>query len=147
MVVNPEVKRRSLACVAPEHAPLVDDVGVVVEQLARSQGVTAIGCGEKLFQGGGRRSGMGAGAMPGELALELGPPGEPVFQRQRVLNIAKTGTGGRAGIDALQPVARGGLVRSNGPEPPLGFPPEILEGALGRECPAHHTFLHSPEVR
>ncbi len=45
-VMNPEVERGALAGVAPERTALVDDRGVVIEQLARSQGVTAIGGGE-----------------------------------------------------------------------------------------------------
>src|SRR6185312_10584903 len=79
-------------------------------------------------------------ATPRELGLERGPPVTAVFAGQGELHVAQRCVRRRLGMGAREPRAGVGVVLAKRGQPPLRFPLERLEGALGRECP-HHRGL------
>ena len=72
-----------------------------------------------------------------KLLGELGPAGESVLARERVLHVAKRRMFGRDGERSLETSARVANVGAKRFQPALRFPLEILEGTSGRDTPGH----------
>ena len=80
-------------------------------------------------------------ALPRDEGFERGPSLEAVLEGERVLDVAQGWFGGRIRDGALESRARVAVVRAKRLEPALRLPLQVLEGALRRESPGHHTFL------
>ena len=77
-------------------------------------------------------------------SLERGPPGEAMFERERVLHVAQAWVRRRPGDDAQQTRTRTFVAGAQRFEPALGFLLQIVEGARRSELTdvsAMETFL------
>src|SRR6266851_5023153 len=86
-------------------------------------------------------AGCGGSRGRGDRRLHLDPAAVPVLARERVLDVAQSGIGGRARPGAGQPDARVTIVCAERLQPALRFLLEIVDGA--HETPSFRNRLAS----